>query len=54
MADYNTYRAAQGVGQAITADRARQQEEMERLRRDSVAPPVQPVEPAPTPVPPAR
>lgn len=36
------------------ADRARQQEEMERLRRDSATPPVQPVEPAPTPVPAPR
>ncbi|HYN42024.1 MAG TPA: hypothetical protein VE129_09625 [Thermoanaerobaculia bacterium] len=33
------------------ADRARQQEEMERLRREAAAPPAQPVEPAPTPVP---
>jgi hypothetical protein len=36
------------------ADRARQQEEMERLRREAAAPPAQPVEPAPTPVPAPR
>ena len=33
------------------ADRVRQQEEMERLRREAAAPPAQPVEPAPTPIP---
>ncbi len=33
------------------ADRARQQEEMERIRREAAAPPAQPVEPAPSPVP---
>lgn len=33
------------------ADRARQQEEMEKLRREAAAPPAEPVVPAPTPVP---
>lgn len=33
------------------ADRARQQEEIDRLRREAAAPPVEPVQPAPTAVP---